>query len=102
MTLKIIEEKENQLFGRKEIKAALESDITPSRTQILELLSEKFGVPKENIKIKGIRGNFGTNGFSIEANIYNSKEEKDFVELKKKKEAREPAKTEAPAAPATQ
>lgn len=87
MTLKIIEEKSNPLFKRKEIKATLESEITPSRAHVLELLSKKFDVSPENIKIKGIRGNFGIKRFSIEANVYHSKEEKDIVELKKKKES---------------
>ena len=87
MTLKILEEKHNHLFKRKEIKATLESEITPSRSHILELLSKKFDTPQENIKIKGINGNFGIKRFSIEANIYHSKEEKDIVELKKKKES---------------
>ena len=87
MTLKILEEKNNQLFRRKEIKASLESEITPSRIHILELLSKKFEAPKENIKIKGIKSNFGVKNFKIEANIYHSKEEKEIVELKKKKEA---------------
>ena len=88
MTLKILEEKHNPLFRRKEIKAALDSETTPSRSHILELLSKKFETPKENIKIKAIRGNFGIKNFSIEANIYHSKEEKEMVELKKKKETR--------------
>lgn len=88
MTLKILEEKNNPLFRRKEIKASLKSEITPSRSHILELLSKKFEIPKENIKIKGIRGNFGVKDFSIEANIYHSREEKEAVELKKKKETR--------------
>ena len=88
MTLKILEERHNHLFKRKEIRASLDSEITPSRSHILELLSKKFETPKENIKIKGIRGNFGIKNFTIEANIYNSVEEKDMVELKKKKETR--------------
>ena len=88
MTLKILEEKHNHLFKRKEIKAVLESEITPSRSHVLELLSKKFEVSPENIKIKGIKGNFGVKRFSIEANIYHSKEEKNIVELKKKKETR--------------
>ena len=87
MTLKILEEKNNQLFRRKEIKASLESEITPSRIYILELLSKKFSVFPENIKIKGIKSNFGVKNFKIEANIYHSKEEKEAVELKKKKES---------------
>ena len=86
MTLKIIEEKDNPLFKRKEVKATLESEITPNRAHVLDLLSKKFAVSPENVKIKGINGNFGAKKFSIEANIYHSKEEKDIVEIKKKKE----------------
>ena len=86
MTLKILDEKHNFLFKRKEIKASLNSETTPSRNHVLELLSKKFETPKENIKIREIRGNFGIKNFSIEANIYHSKEEKEIVELKKKKE----------------
>ena len=88
MTLKILEEKNNPLFGRKEIKAVIESEKTPSRAQILELLSKKFSASPESIKILGIKWSFGVRKFSIEANIYQSKEEKERVELKKKKETR--------------
>jgi ribosomal protein S24E len=86
MSLKILEEKHNLLFNRKEIKATISSEITPSRAHILELLSKKFSTPIENIKIKGIRGNFGTGDFSIGANIYHSVKEKNLLEVKKKKE----------------
>ena len=86
MELNIISENDNPLFGRKEIKAELVSEITPNRLQILDAISKKFTVPIESIKIKGIWGGFGTKTFTIEANIYNSKENKEAVELKKKKE----------------
>ena len=88
MEINIIQEKHNIFFNRKEIKAAISSEITPSRAHILELLSKKFSVPPENIKIKGIKGNFGTRDFSIKANIYSSPKEKNIVEVKKKKETR--------------
>ncbi len=83
---KIIEEKENPLFNRKEIKGSVESEIAPSRAETLEILSKKFNVPRENIKIKKILGKFGSNVFDIEANIYSSEQDKDSIELKKKKE----------------
>lgn len=92
MSLKILEEKHNVFFNRKEIKAAISSEITPSRAHILELLSEKFSVPPENIKIKGIKGNFGIGNFSIKANIYSSAKEKNAVEIKKKKEGAKESK----------
>lgn len=86
MELMIKEEKENPLFSRKEVTATAESNITPSRSDTLKALAEKFKVPEENIKIKGINGKFGSNTFTLEANIYNSKEEKETIELKKKKD----------------
>lgn len=84
--LKILEEKENALFNRKEIKGSIESEIVPSRAETIEILSKKFKVPLENIKIKKIIGKFGSKTFSIEANIYSSEQDKDSIELKKKKE----------------
>ncbi|HEB47080.1 MAG TPA: hypothetical protein ENI22_01275 [Candidatus Pacearchaeota archaeon] len=86
MELKILEEKNNELFDRKEIKSVVEAEITPSRKEILDVLAEKYKVPKENIKIKGIHGKFGSKTFAVEANIYSSKETREKVELKKKKE----------------
>lgn len=86
MELKILEEKSNDLFGRREIKSVVEAEITPSRKEILDVLAEKYKVPRENIKIKGIRGKFGSKTFAVEANIYSSKETREKVELKKKKE----------------
>ena len=84
--LKILEEKENPLFNRKEIKGSIESEIAPSRAEILEILSKKFSVPAENIKVKKILGKFGSKTFNVEANIYSSEKDKDSIELKKKKE----------------
>ena len=91
MEFKITEEKENALFDRKEIRGFVESEIVPSRAETLKILSKKFKVPLENIKIKKIAGKFGSKTFNIEANIYSSKQDKDSIELKKKKE-KEPEK----------
>jgi len=52
----------------------------------IDLLVEKFKVKKDVIKIKRIKGKFGTKEFKVLAHIYHSKEDKDSVELKKKKE----------------
>jgi len=86
MELQIVEEKDNALFGRKELKAKVISEVTPNRLQILDLISKKFFCPLENIKIIGIRGSFGTKTFIVEANIYSSIKDKNTLELKKKKE----------------
>ncbi len=87
MEIKIIKEEENKLFNRNEVEGTIESEKTPSREDVLGILSKKYSVPIENIKIKEILGKFGAKVFSVKANVYSSKEDKDKIELKKKKEA---------------
>ena len=81
---KIIEKKENPLFNRQEIKTSIEADITPSNADVEKFLSEKLSAPVENIHIKKIAGRFGTNTFTITANVYSSNEHKK-IESKAKK-----------------
>jgi len=96
---KILEEKENPLFNRKEIQASIESQVTPSNSDIKKLISEKFSTQIENIKVKKILGKFGSKTFEILANIYASKKDKENVEPKSKKKSTEgeaPAETTQP------
>ena len=86
MELEITQEKENGLFNRKEIQGLISAEVAPRREDVLKILAEKFSVPQETIKIKGIHGKFGLQEFKLEANIYKSKEDKDQLEVKKKKE----------------
>ncbi len=95
MEIKIIQENQNPLFNRKEIKFNVEAEVTPSEKEIIELIAQKFSSQPENISIKGIHGRFGSKTFTINANIYDSPEEKQAVEQKKKKSA-EPKEGEAP------
>ena len=85
--IKVIKEKENPFFNRKEVEVFIDWEKCPSREEVSKILSEKFSVPLVGIKIKKILGNFGSKTFTIEANLYSSKENKDSVELKKKKDA---------------
>lgn len=85
MTFKIIKEKENPLFNRKEISFEISAEITPSHKEILELVSKKLSVPEESVKIKKINGRFGSKVFLIETNVYESKEHKHKIEKKSKK-----------------
>lgn len=85
MEIKIINEKENPLFKRKEIEAETDAEVTPSREKVIEVFSQKFSAKPETIKINKISGKFGTKKFKILASIYESREEKEAVELKTKK-----------------
>jgi len=82
--INITAEKENPLFKRKEICGTIESEITPTHSETLEILSKKYSVPLDNIKLKNIKAKFGSKTFTINANIYSSKEDKRNTELKKK------------------
>lgn len=86
--IKITEEKDNALFKRKEIKAIVHSDKSPSREEISKLLADKFSTKNANVKIKRITGNFGSKTFSVEANVYSSIDIKELIETKKKKDSK--------------
>jgi len=86
MELKIINQKENPLFNRKEIEFNSRAEVTPSKQEVQKLISEKLSAPIEAIKLKGIHGKFGSKNFTIKANIYNSIEDKERIEPKSKKE----------------
>jgi ribosomal protein S24E len=81
---KLVSEFKNGLFNRVELEFTLESKTSPNHEDIEKFISEKFKTIPEKIKIKRIKGKFGSNLFSIEANIYDSADEKEATEKKKK------------------
>ena len=94
---KIIFEKENPLYNRKEAEFNIDAKVTPSREDVKKFISEKFSSPPEAIKIKGIYGGFGSKTFTIKVNIYKSGEDKDNIEPKSKRDQKpvQPAEPEA-------
>jgi ribosomal protein S24E len=84
--LKIIKQRENHLFNRKEIEVNIESDVAPKMKEAEEFIAKEFSSHAENVKIKKIKGRFGSNNFVIFASVYHSKEDKDKIEPKSKKE----------------
>ncbi len=82
--MQIIEQKDNPLFNRKEIKVLVEAQITPSINEAEKIISEEFPSSIENVKINKVKGRFGCKTFLINANIYNTFEDKENFEPKKK------------------
>jgi len=82
--MKIIEDKENSLLNRREVKVVTEAEKNPSFSDAENLISEKFKADKELIVIKNIKGKFGRNTFLITSFIYKNKEDKENTEPKKK------------------
>lgn len=83
--MKIIEDKNNSLLKRREIKVIVESEKNPSMQEAGKLILEHFKAQEENVAIKQIKGKFGRNTFLITANIYHNKEDKEKTEPKAKK-----------------
>jgi len=92
-SLKIIEEKVNNVFKRKEVKFEMHFTKSPSKGEIAELIEKKFSSQKEMIVIDSIKGRFGSPSFLVSAKIYKSEQDKDKTEPKSKKDK----KGEAPA-----
>ena len=98
MELKILNETENALFKRKEIVVTTEAEAVPSEVEVAKALAEKFSSTEDAVKVKTIKGNFGSKEFKIVANVYSSKEDLESTEPQpKKKDGDEPAPAEKPA-----
>lgn len=86
MELKSIQEMENPLFKRKVVVVETVLDIVPSKNEVAEELAKKYSVDKEAIDILQIVGKFGEKLFTIKANIYENKDEKEKTMLTSKKQ----------------
>ncbi len=85
----VLEEKENELIGRKELKFIVVSDKTPSYEEAKKFIAEKFRANEELVVIKLIKGKFGLSKFLIEAFVYKDKESMELYEGKKEGEKKE-------------
>lgn len=85
--MELIEEKQNSLLNRKELVLNIsELESPPSMETAKKMVAEKFSVPEESIHISKIAGKFGSNGFTLLANIYSSGSEREKFHIRKKKE----------------
>ncbi|MFW6283147.1 MAG: hypothetical protein ACOC1P_03800 [Minisyncoccales bacterium] len=84
--LNITQQTENKFFERNEIEGKITAKEAPSYKEMRKILSEKFSVPVDRIKVNLIQGRFGSHEFTIKANIYSSKEALEKTEKKSKKE----------------
>jgi len=85
MEWEVLEEKENKLLNRKEIKINLKHPklSTPSKSQIIKELSTKYSSPEENILIDYVMTRKGASESLVKVKIY---KEKPKVKVKKAKE----------------
>jgi len=93
MELKILNEIQNPLFNRTEVKGIIYSEFPPRRLELAKYLAEKYKVTADAVKVLLIKANFGVKEFKMTANIYSTKEQRDKIELFSKKEKELEAKS---------
>lgn len=74
----------NNLMKRREVVIELESPSNPGYQAAKEAISSKFKVDESCVLIKKVEGSFGSNKFTIDAFIYDSVENRQSAEPKKK------------------
>ena len=95
--MRILAEKDNFLFDRKEVKVVVDAEKNPSFQEAENIISEHFKADKDLIVIKQIKGKFGRRSFLIISFIYKSVQDKERIERKKgKKEEKKEEAGEKP------
>jgi ribosomal protein S24E len=85
MNIHIIQERQNPLFGRKEVEGDLEfGGATPSLADLQKKVAEHFKVPADQVAARRIDTAFGSPHAHFEAFVYESKEGLAKSEPKKK------------------
>jgi len=85
MSLKVITETVNPLFGRKEIRVTIEASKVPTKEEAAKLIADKFSTKSELVRVKEIQGKFGTTLVIIDSDIYeNEKTFESYVKKTKK------------------
>lgn len=100
LKMEILQNKKNNLMHREEIIVTLHSDITPSKIQIIERISEQMKKSPENIVVEKIQGSYGTRNVKVYAKVYDdliSKQKFEVVSRKTRKKSAEEAKKSAEA-----
>ncbi|MEM4389193.1 MAG: hypothetical protein QXG98_00845 [Candidatus Micrarchaeia archaeon] len=88
MEITITSQKDNPLFGRKEIAFEIRhKGATPSRQVIKAALAQKLGIDPKLIVIGKVRQRFGLSGVTGTANVY--ADEKDVAVERKYRLARD-------------
>lgn len=93
--MKVIKDFKNELMKRREVKLVVSAEKNPGVAASAKMIAEHFKAPEEAIVVKTLKSKFGRDTFLIDAFVYNSKEDKENTEPKKRVK-----KVEGAAAPA--
>lgn len=74
----------NNLLKRREIKFLIESEANPGFANATKMVADKFKAEEDKIVVKAVKSKFGRKTFLIDAFVYDSIKDKEFIEPKKK------------------
>lgn len=98
MDMQIDNEREDKMFGRKEIWASTTyTGSTPSREEIKQEVCKKLGLNPDLTLVIKVSQAYGAHSSEIKIHSYSSKEVMDRLMRKPKEAAAKPAATPAPA-----
>ncbi|MCL5729962.1 MAG: hypothetical protein M1165_00120 [Candidatus Pacearchaeota archaeon] len=88
--MELIEEKQNPLLNRKEVRFKVtELTSPPNMENARKMVAEKLSVSEENVHVEKVAGKFGTDDFTITAKIYGTAGERERFHVVNKKSKKE-------------
>ncbi len=75
----------NSLLKRREVKLVIESEKNPGMQEAAKAIAENFKVSEDVVAVKALKSKFGRKTFLVDAFIYDSVNDKNNIEPKKKK-----------------
>jgi len=82
--MKTIKEFRNDLLKRTELKLVIEAGKNPGFAEALKKVAQHFKANEENIVVREVKSKFGRDTFLIDAFIYDSVQDRERTEPKKK------------------
>jgi len=82
--MKITSDFRNDLLKRREVGFVMDSGSNPGLEEVREMVASEMKSDGERIIVKALRSNFGSGEFLIEALVYDTLEDRERIEPKKK------------------
>jgi len=80
----LVKDTRNDLLKRREVQFSIEHETNPGTEHAKDHLAKNTKSEADQIAIKFLKNNFGTNEFLVEAFIYDSMEDRERIEPKPK------------------
>lgn len=82
--MNVIKDFRNEMLKRREVELVITSEKNPGIKLASKAIADNFKANEDAVVVKRVASRFGRDSFSVEAFIYDSIEEKNRIEPKKK------------------